>query len=100
MGDGGDGPIDAALHAIEQALGTSEATLPEPGGSMPDDYSERLQALADQLAQYDSKAGDTLEQLIANVGDPQAQGQLGEIRKLVSQYDYDAARAYIDELMA
>ncbi len=71
-----------------------------PTEPLPADYLERLQVLARQLADYDGEAGDTVEQLIDDVGEPGVRSRLKKLAKLVDQYDYDSAQALLDELMA
>ena len=56
--------------------------------------------LARQLADYDGEAGDTVGQLIDDVGEPGILSRLKKLAKLVDQYDYDSAQALLDELMA
>ena len=92
--------LQRIIGAITTTLGTGEASLQAPTEPLPADYPERLQALAAQLAEYDSEVSETLSQLIDEVGDPQVRAQLEKLAKLVDQYDYDSAQALVDELMA
>jgi PAS domain S-box-containing protein len=89
------------ISAITDRLGaTVETPVDADRAPLPQDYRERLQMLAEQIAQYDGKASHTLDALLADVGDTQVLAELEKLRKLVGQYDYDAAQAYIDALMA
>ena len=89
------------VSAIKAALGTRVRESPAPGAKpLPDDYEERLAALAGQLEAYDGEAGDTLDSLIDQLGDSTVLAQLEELRKLVGQYDYEAAAAILAELRA
>jgi PAS domain S-box-containing protein len=94
------GELERLIGAIGEALDAGETS---PGASLeplPADYEERLKKLTGQLAGYDSDAGDTLDGLLDNVGDPQIRLGLEKLRKLVGQYDYDAALAVVEELKA
>ena len=92
--------LDRIVNAINQALGGAD-TQPKGGSPvLPENYRERLQQLADQIAQYDGEATDTLDELIADVNDPQASPALEKLKELVSQYDYDGALAVITEIIA
>jgi signal transduction histidine kinase/CheY-like chemotaxis protein len=92
--------LDRIVSAINEALGGAD-TQPKGGSpALPENYRERLQQLADQIAQYDGEASDTLDELIADVNDPQASPALEKLKELVSQYDYDGALAVIAEIIA
>jgi PAS domain S-box-containing protein len=88
------GAINAVLGAPDQDSPTADL---QP---LPNDYEGCLAGLAAQLDAYDGEAGDTLDSLIDRVGDPAVLGQLEEVRKLVGQYDYEAAAALLTKLRA
>ncbi len=92
--------LNRVTSAINQALGARESSRETPRDPLPADYSERIQQLAEQIAQYDGEAGDTLDKLIDEVGDPQVLEQLKKLGKLVGQYDYDGAQTIVTELQA
>ncbi|MEE4237863.1 MAG: response regulator, partial [Anderseniella sp.] len=92
--------LQRLIHDIAAELGTAESPVQAPTEPLPADYLERLQVLARQLADYDGEAGDTVGQLIDNVGEPGVLARLRKLAKLVDQYDYDSAQALLDELMA
>lgn len=92
--------LERLIGAIGEALDAGEASPEASREPLPADYEERLKKLADQLGEYDSDAGDTLDALLDDVGDPQIRVGLEKLRKLVGQYDYDAALVVIDELKA
>ena len=92
--------LQRLIHDIAAELGTAESPVQAPTEPLPADYLERLQVLARQLADYDGEAGDTVGQLIDDVGEPGVLSRLKRLAKLVDQYDYDSAQALLDELMA
>jgi CheY-like chemotaxis protein len=91
--------LNRVIAAIKGALGGDGVERQTAAQALPDDYSERLHKLAGQIEEYDGEASDTLDELIALVGDPQAAAQLKKLSDLVGQYDYDAALAVIGEMM-
>ncbi|MEH6606340.1 MAG: response regulator [Pseudomonadales bacterium] len=92
--------LERVIEAINTALVDGDSEKKELSQALPADYTERLQALAVQIEQYDGEATDSLDSLIADVGDPQVSTQLNKLRKLVNQYEYDDALAVITEMMA
>jgi PAS domain S-box-containing protein len=91
--------LDRIIRGIQSALhldGSEENALPE---GLPADYQERLGALAGQIEAYDGEAGDTLDTLVAQVGDTEEHARLASLAKLLGQYDYDAALTAIKEMM-
>jgi hypothetical protein len=56
--------------------------------------------VATAVADPHAEAGDTVGQLIDDVGEPGVLSRLKKLAKLVDQYDYDSAQALLDELMA
>jgi len=92
--------LERIVRAIGDTLGTDQASSNVASEPLPADYAERLQLLASQLAEYDGEAGDTLDTLADDVGDPEIRAQLDKLRKLVGQYDYEGAQAIVEELQA
>ena len=92
--------LQRVTDAIMAALGSRERPEQTSGEALPANYRERLQALSSQLAEYDSEASDTLDQLIDEVGDPSVRTELKKIANLVGQYDYDRAQALLSDLIA
>ena len=92
--------LQRVIGDIEAALGTGETSGAAPAKVMQTDLQERLQVLAVQLTEYSGEAGDTLDRLIDEVGDPQILAELERLGKLVDQYDYDGAQALVEQLMA
>jgi polar amino acid transport system substrate-binding protein len=93
--------LGRVVSAIKAALETRVQESPAPDAKpLPDDYEERLAALAGQLEAYDGEAGDTLDSLIDQLGDSTVLAQLEELRKLIGQYDYEAAAAILAQLKA
>jgi PAS domain S-box-containing protein len=90
--------LKRVIEAINAALGMAENIRTAVG--LPVDYDKRLQTLARQIAKYDGEASDTLDVLMADVGDPEVSAQLDKLGKQISQYDYDAALVVINEMAA
>jgi len=90
--------LERLIQAIGDALGAAEVSQNAPTKPLPVDYNPRLQLLSDQLAEYDGEAGDTLDKLVDDVGDPEIRAQLDKLRNLVGQYDYDGAQAIVAQL--
>jgi len=91
--------LDRVIEAVTSALGSTSGTTAARPGELPPDYGQRLEALASQIEAYDGEAGDTLDALIADVGDPTVSERLRALGKLVGQYDYDAALLAIKTMM-
>jgi HPt (histidine-containing phosphotransfer) domain-containing protein len=93
--------LERVVDAINVALGSEEKPASAaPLAPLPDNYSERLAGLAAQIEQYDSEATDTLDELIAEVGDPEVSLNLEKLRTLIDKYEYDEAMAIIAEMSA
>ena len=91
--------LDRVISAIKEVLGLGSKTVSSTPGDLPADYNERLRILAGQIEGYSGEAGDTLESLVADVGDPDASARLASLVKLVGQYDYDGALVTIRKMM-
>jgi PAS domain S-box-containing protein len=91
--------LERLIGAITSALGLSESKARTAKDALPGDYRERLQLLNTQIEAYGGEASDTLDALIADVGDPQVSANLARLAKLVGQYDYDAALVVIKEMI-
>jgi PAS domain S-box-containing protein len=92
--------LERVTGAINDTIGVTQKTAGAVPEGLPEGYNERLQTLAGQIESYDGEASDTLDSLQAEVGDAQVSAGLAEVAKLVGQYDYDAALAALNQLMA
>jgi signal transduction histidine kinase/DNA-binding response OmpR family regulator/HPt (histidine-containing phosphotransfer) domain-containing protein len=91
--------LQRVTQAVTQALGLEGQEEPAAPQGLPVDYGQRLQGLAGQIEDYDSQAGDTLEALLAEVGDGPARDHLKALEKLLGQYDFDAALEALRAIM-
>ena len=92
--------LERVISAINGALVDAQEPRDTPVEPLPEDCNDRLAELGQQISEYDGEAGDTLEELIERVGDPDVLQLLKKIQKLLGQYDYDAAAALLNELKA
>jgi PAS domain S-box-containing protein len=83
------------LHRILAMLGelASEGDESESGtrGELPADLPARLQSVMEKLEDYDTEAEDLLFEIIDQVKGTELHGDLLALKKLVGQYDFEAA---------
>ena len=91
--------LQRVIQAVNQALGPGAGAQPAAPQGLPAGYIQRLQGLAGQIEEYDSQAGDTLEALLAEVGDGPTRDRLKALEKLLAQYDFDAALEALQAIM-
>ena len=92
---------------LDKILGVIRTTMPEAAdapaggdGEVPADLGNRLQAVLVKLEDYDSEAGDLLEEIAAAVRGTPAGHALDKLRQTVGQYDFENAVQQINVIIA
>jgi PAS domain S-box-containing protein len=108
--DGPDKPPEAALTETEAALaailvpirsmtGTDDHSAGQPSGELPADLGKQLQALDNLLDEYDTEAGDRLDEILDQVAGTELYNDIRPIRSLLEQYDFEGAAAALRPLL-
>jgi two-component system sensor histidine kinase/response regulator len=83
--------LDRVLAMLgELASGEDESDTDTPG-ELPSDLPARLQSILEKLEDYDTEAEDLLFETIDQVKGTELHGELLALKKLVGQYDFEAA---------
>ena len=105
---GGDveGPLVETKHELDQVLKTlrtaidrdEEADDGNGNGKLPDDLSDRLDALKVKLEEYDTEAETLLDDIVAEVRGTEVAAPLSDLGKRLGDYDFEGAVAELVEL--
>jgi len=97
---GAKAELDRVLETLESNICTDEK--PDARGSgngkLPDDLSDRLDALKDKLENYDTEAEALLDQILADVRGTDVAAPLTGLGKRVADFDFEGAVTELVEL--
>ena len=81
----------AAVLAPIQSLMEDGGSAAEVKGELPADFSEQLHAIGRLLEDYDTEAGDKLDNLLDQVAGTPVHPELKAIRAMLEKYDFEGA---------
>ena len=91
--------LSLVVQSINSLRDREEPSTVAEEGVLPEDFGDQLQYLLDKLEQYDTDAGDLLDQLFVQVRGTPVDHILESLGQRVGQYEFDEAAEEVRELM-
>ena len=87
------------LEPLAAIFAADESTAEPAHGQLPDDFAEQLRNLKSLVDDYDTEAGDALEELLERVRGTDEHLELSAVKRLLDGYDFDAAAEALEPLI-
>ena len=91
--------LTAILEPIRSMADAGTGSTAKQPGKLPADLGEQLQKLGNLIDEYDTEAGDELDRILEQVGGTALHDELGAIRSLLEQYDFEGAGAALGPIL-
>ncbi len=87
------------LEPLTALFAAGDSAAEPVQGQLPDDYADRLRKLKHLIDEYDTEAGDALDELLERVRGTDEHLELSAVKRLLDGYDFDAAAEALEPLI-